>query len=217
MKNRTRLTAAGCGIALALWVVCAGGTRASADDGPPARQDLAPPTPASPVGSTVEIQPVGQSEAAPIAERELTQEEQDLLDEGEYDGQHYVIGGVVGTLPACPFGLGQAIQGRYLKTGWIFTSGEVGSLAVVVAGAWSCDKNHEKGMCSNAAFLGGLIALLGFHVWEILDLWIAPPLHDREVRRIRLKKAGLSRPDYYIGPVSARSVNGITAGLSFSF
>jgi hypothetical protein len=216
MKNRMRLVAAGHGIIFALWVVCARGARASADDSLPAKQDLTPPTPVSPGGSAVEIPPVGQSEAAPIAERELTQEEQDLLDEGEYDGPHYVIGGVVGTL-VCPYGLGQAIQGRYLKTGWIFTSGEVGSLAVVVAGAWSCDKNHEKGMCSNPAFVGGLVALLGFRIWEILDLWIAPPLHDREVRKIRLKKAGLSRPDYYIGPVFMHSANGITAGLSFSF
>jgi hypothetical protein len=216
MKERTRLIAAGHGVTLALAIVCAGDIPASADESPPARQDLTPPTPASPGGSAVEIPPVGQSEVTPIAERELTQQEQDLLDEGEYDGPHYVLGGVVGTL-VCPYGLGQAIQGRYLKTGWIFTSGEIGSLVVVFAGVRICDKNHEKGMCSNATFLGGFIALLGFHVWEILDLWIAPPLHDREVRRIRLKKASLSRPDYYIGPVSARSVNGITAGLSFSF
>lgn len=92
----------------------------------------------------------------------------------------YITGGILGS--AVGFGIGHAIQGRYGSgKGWIFTAGEAAGLTLFVAGVGrqscndsyygssnsnSCDKSSANGL-----MVIGLGALIGFHVWEIVDVW----------------------------------------------
>ena len=39
--------------------------------------------------------------------------------------QQYHIGAAIGSIPIPSFGIGHAVQGRYMSRGWIFTAGEV--------------------------------------------------------------------------------------------
>src|SRR5205085_907677 len=78
----------------------------------------------------------------------LTDYDRKVLQIGEISDTRYVLGGVIGTYPI-GLGLGHAIQGRYMDRGWIFTVGELGSLAVVLAGlqsfASSWDDERDNG------------------------------------------------------------------------
>ncbi|HRO67093.1 MAG TPA: hypothetical protein PL182_05980, partial [Pseudobdellovibrionaceae bacterium] len=73
--------------------------------------------------------------------------------------------------------IGHAVQGRYGDKGWIFTTGEVAGLTALAIGLGSCkdetqsDGSKEK-KCSQDGMIGlGFAALIGFHVWEIIDVW----------------------------------------------
>lgn len=94
----------------------------------------------------------------------------------------YITGGILGT--AVGFGIGHGIQGRYSERGWIFTVGEAAGLAAIIAGAQSCYDSSTKTPktsegCTNALFSGGLIVALGFHIWEVVDVWTgARPVED---------------------------------------
>src|SRR5262245_55241343 len=74
------------------------------------------------VGGASIAQP-GQTPAyPPAAPPPLTPGEAALLRDGEIsDGQH-IGGGVLAIFPG--FGIGQAVQGRWLEKGWMFTLGE---------------------------------------------------------------------------------------------
>lgn len=87
----------------------------------------------------------------------------------------YITGGVLGS--TIGFGIGHAVQGRYGDKGWIFTAGEAAGLTAMVAGLASCkdetqsDGSKEK-KCSQDGLIGlGAAALIGFHIWEIVDAW----------------------------------------------
>jgi uncharacterized protein YcfJ len=90
----------------------------------------------------------------------------------------YVTGGVIGSVVG--LGIGHGIQGRYADMGWIFTVTEAVALTVMAAGVARCvnDDNNNNNVvddkCSNAAkneVVLGYLGFLGFHVWEIVDVW----------------------------------------------
>jgi hypothetical protein len=56
------------------------------------------------------------------AQTELSEEEREILERGEYSTGEWVGGGIVGYLAG--FGIGQALQGRRSDIGWVFTLGE---------------------------------------------------------------------------------------------
>lgn len=85
----------------------------------------------------------------------------------------YITGGVLGS--TLGFGIGHGVQGRYGSKGWIFTATEAASLSLILAGCRELkdtDNDGDKDECNNnglAAF--GYVALVGFHIWEIIDVW----------------------------------------------
>lgn len=92
----------------------------------------------------------------------------------------YITGGVIGSVVG--LGIGHGIQGRY-NTGWIFTATEAASLGVLVAGLSSCKKDDITGdiECSNKGAISlGYLGFLGFHIWEIVDVWVGATPVDNE-------------------------------------
>jgi len=97
----------------------------------------------------------------------------------------YITGGVLGS--TIGLGIGHGIQGRYQDKGWIFTATEAAGLTVAIAGAAQCinEKDNDKTLndCSSSTrsqmALGYLVAL-GFHIWEVVDVWTgARPVDDK--------------------------------------
>lgn len=115
----------------------------------------------------------------------LTEKDRDVLEVGEISNAKYVIGGILGTYPI-GLGLGHAVQGRWDQTGWIFTAGELSSIGVLLVGVLSCDDDNST--CSDlstALIVTGVIGYIGFRLWEIGDVWVAPFSHNRKVRELK--------------------------------
>jgi hypothetical protein len=147
----------------------------------------------------------------------LTPEEQEILDRGEIGTTAYVLGGVLGTWPL-GFGIGHAIQGRYLEKGWIFTVGEVGSLGLMIAGIQNCTYEYSfygywSGACQNNGLLTlGVIGFVGFRIWEIVDLWAAPPEINRRYRALKERTSGTSW-----SPIIAPTNDTVIYGFQYRF
>ncbi|MEO8707386.1 MAG: hypothetical protein ABI867_45585 [Kofleriaceae bacterium] len=191
-----------------------------------------PPSGYPPPPSTPYPQPAPGGYAPPpynYVPVQLTAEDQALLAEGEItDGQH--VGGAVAGL-FFGFGIGQAVQGRWSDTGWIFTLGEAASITAMVIGAvksFDCiDSNDTIGGsssgCSNASgsglLIGGFVGFMVFRVWEVVDAFGGPPKHNRRVRELKMR-LGIPQPIYsqrltpYVN--KARDGGGV-AGLSLRF
>src|SRR5512140_558304 len=65
----------------------------------------------------------------------LNEDERDLLADGEISGGRYLGGGMAAVFFG--FGVGHAVQGRWLDQGWIFTFGEPAAFGVMMAGILS--------------------------------------------------------------------------------
>ncbi len=122
----------------------------------------------------------------------LDQEERQILERGEISTARYVVGGILGTYPL-GFGVGHAIQKRYKETGWIFTVGELGSLAVAAAGASTCMEDREGdgkwSKCKSGLLMAGGLSFIGFRIWEIIDLWTAPPSLNKRYRELKARES----------------------------
>jgi hypothetical protein len=159
----------------------------------------------------------------------LTPEEQELLAEGEIsDGAH--VGGTLLSI-FIGFGSGQAVQGRWGDTGWIFTLGEVASIAMIIYGAEQeanddCFYGNEPDCDEDAGALPITIGLIGFvvlHVWEVVDAIAGPARHNRRVRNLRMRM-GYPPAGYYYGqvepyvtPVGKNDDDGAIAGIRVRF
>lgn len=148
----------------------------------------------------------------------LTADEQRLLALGEISsGQH--LGGValdwfVG------FGLGQAVQGRWSDTGWMFALGEAAGITALIVGfsqlCFDCEGTTRSNDRAGALMLSGLIAYGVTHVWSIVDAAIAPPEHNRKVRALRYR-LGLPLAARIVPFASPAPGAGGTAGLALRF
>jgi hypothetical protein len=200
------------GVSLALAICMVGTSAARADQPeppvpfPPAPAEPAPPPPAD-----------GWSVAPKPAPR-LTVDERELLARGEISSGQHVGGGLVGTFVG--FGIGHAVQGRYIDRGWIFTLGELASMGALVAGVSSClqDSISSRGSrsCDDTFIIGGLVGLLGFRIWEIVDVWGGPAWHNERVRELRErapKGPSWDRASFYGAPAAG----GGRAGLVLRF
>jgi hypothetical protein len=99
-------------------------------------------------------------------------------DDGNIKISHdrYVWGGIAGTVLG--FGLGHAIQERYLSGGgWAFTLCEgIGAAAVITGGVLYAlaNANDSQRRTGERFMLAGSIFWGGFKIWETVDLWVAP-------------------------------------------
>lgn len=163
-----------------------------------------PPPPADQVGQPVQVQP---------RTIQMSYEERELILRGEIDTGQFIVGGIVGTFFA-PFGIGQALQGRYSERGWIFTLGEGASIGLLIAGAINLDESDA----ANAMFVGGILGLVGFRIWEVVDLWVGPALHNQRVRGVYRKYGiGPYTPIYGARPYVVPTDGGGVGGLTLSF
>lgn len=107
----------------------------------------------------------------------------------------YITGGVVGTIFG--YGIGHAVQGRYTEIGWLFTATEVAFTAAIIASpliagaplftrAPATNMNWPVG----ASVLSGIgsLGLLGFRIWEIVDLWATPQQQSRVATEQEMQK-----------------------------
>lgn len=182
---------------------------------------------------------------AEVAAGGIDPREQEILDRGEISDGSYLGGAIAGST-LLPLGIGQAIQGRYQDTGWIFTFGEMTAVAVILAGRSRRETlSGSPGLnppgsgaavdseASPVLFMGWLL-LAGIRVWEIADLWIGPPAYNRSYRRLKSKHdaadqaAGATRTRLQLVPLvtasaqagASSSVNHVSfggLGLSITF
>ena len=150
---------------------------------------------------------------------QLTGEEQALLARGEISlGAH--AGGVVANW-VVGLGIGQAIQGRWSETGWIFTLGEIASFSALVYGVTRLDFTDEQGNSSNdnagALIIGGLVGYLGFHIWSIVDAATGPASHNRKLRALKQRVGLPVQGARFIPYVKTSGDGGGTAGVTFRF
>ena len=144
----------------------------------------------------------------------------------EISKTNYYVGGVLGVLPG--FGIGHAVQGRWMEKGWIFTAGEVVSVAGLVYFALEfidglpsskeiLDRYSEDSSAGFSISTGtkvkGAVALafltlfLGFKAVETVDAWSFSHHHYK----VAEGNSYQLRPSYY-------SYNGEEAlGLSLNF
>lgn len=162
-------------------------------------------------GKTIKEMSVQKADAVSYAS--LSEKERSILQRGEITKGRYVIGGILGTWPL-GFGIGQAIQGRYSDTGWIFTAGELGSLAVMVSGMGDCLDGNRHSSCSGGTIVLGAVAFVGFKIWEIVDLWAVPPEHNRRYHEL---KSRLGEDQMTFQPTLVPLADGGVLGLRVTF
>ncbi len=90
----------------------------------------------------------------------------------------YIGGGVLGVLIG--FGIGHAVQSRWMRTGWIYTVLQVGVFAVLglqapgqVFGLLNAEVWSPRGFRDVLALTASLIFLTS-RLWEIVDVWVLP-------------------------------------------
>jgi hypothetical protein len=166
---------------------------------------------------------------------QLTLDEQFLMSRGYIKPGEHIGGGLAAV--AFGFGVGQAIQGRWGETGWIFTVGETltgiafvyGFINVLTCGdSFTIYPGGEGDGGGNPcrdrygyALVGGLIGGLALRVWEVADAFIGPTRHNAELDKLRAR-LGLGMPvahvTPYLAPVrGADGLGGGVAGLSLRF
>jgi hypothetical protein len=111
---------------------------------------------------------------------QLTADERALLARGEI-GEGVRIGSITASV-VLGLGTGQAIQGRWLERGWIFTVGEVASVGLAAVAASESDLNVNL---TDAMAFVGWSSFVGLHVWEVVDAASAPERHNCRVRELR--------------------------------
>lgn len=155
---------------------------------------------------------------------QLTADEADILRRGPITDGAHIGGGVVSLMVG--FGVGQAIQGRWSDTGWIFTVGEIGSTALIIYGFTrvfgDCFETDGNGACADSnsggtALLVGALALTGFRIWEVVDAFAGPASYNRRYKDIQMRASGYAPPQW--GIYSARSMDrqATITGLELKF
>ncbi len=90
----------------------------------------------------------------------------------------YIGGGVLGTVFG--FGIGHAVQGRWMKTGWIHTVLQVSAFAALglqapfqILGLLNAEVWSPRDFRDTLALTASLI-FLASKIWEIVDVWVLP-------------------------------------------
>jgi len=147
----------------------------------------------------------------------LTESDKDILERGEISTTRYVVGGLLSIYPG--FGIGQAVEKRYMERGWIFTVGEVAAIGVLAVGVSECalqsiGSSSTTTNCTAGAATLGLFGFLGFKIWEVVDAWVVPlNQNDRYHELTKGKNSDLQiRP--YLYPLASGGGGG---GINIAF
>jgi len=153
----------------------------------------------------------------------ITPEEHDLLLQGEITEGAQIGGAAVNLFVG--FGLGQAIQGRWSDTGWIFTLGELGTMTLMMAAAIDAiDDCGVNDQCQDTddnveMIVASVLGFTVFRVWSVADAIAGPNAHNRRVRDIKMRVGIPVQLGERVRPFvhRTRDGGGATAGLSLSF
>ncbi|MEQ1737679.1 MAG: hypothetical protein ABL886_14895 [Rhodoglobus sp.] len=66
----------------------------------------------------------------------------------------------------------------------------------------------------------GIVGIIAFRVWEVVDAWVGPPLHNKKVRGLRGSLGlgpQLAVKGLYLAPPQTPQGSGGVAGLELSF
>lgn len=211
-------------------VLLAGVAFAQPGDYPPPHAQPQPPPPMPPQPYAPQPQP--QPYAQPYAPQpygyqprpvQLTAEEAEILQRGPISDGAHIGGGLVSLFFG--FGVGQAVQGRWSDTGWIFTVGELGSGALMIYGMTQLFEDcfgYEETSCDDngggTALVVGALALTGFRIWEVVDAFSGPSSHNARYKSVQMRMNGFApAPQWglYLSPSMDRRAS--VAGLSLSF
>jgi hypothetical protein len=115
-------------------------------------------------------------------------DDRELLASGEIPH----VGGAMVADAFVGFGLGQAIEGRWSETGWIFTFGETIATAVFFDGLAQTICTGPSPRCgnnsnANGLALGGALALTVLRVWGFIDTSVVPLRHNARLRELRAR------------------------------
>lgn len=187
---------------------------------PPPVQQPPPPQPYAPPYQ----QPPPGYAPGPMVPVQLTADQLELLQRGEISEGQHMGGGIASILVG--FGIGQAVQGRYGETGWIFTVGELASMTALMIGVvqafddcFNFDDTCEDGNKGEGLIIGGLVGLFAFRIWEVVDAFGGPPKHNRKVRELKMR-LGMPMPMYtqrVVPYINRTRDSGATAGVVFRF
>ncbi len=147
----------------------------------------------------------------------LTLDEQDLLAQGEYGNGRIVGGGITAILAG--YGIGQAVQGRWLESGWKFTLFDVAGTALYIGGIASAFQANCDAGCNQSAlwmFLGGAAILSASRVWQSVDAFVEPHRHNNRLRALR-QRLGMPQPVTVVPYIAPSTHDGATAGLVLTF
>lgn len=168
-------------------------------------------------------EPQGYYAQRPMVQLQITEEQAGLLSRGQIPIGRYITGGILSYVVG--FGIGHAVQGRWNDQGWVFTAGESASMVAIIYGIAQMSGRHgfdqgpdQRQRRGENYLVAGLVGLVGFRVWEVVDAWVAPPIHNRKVRALE-QQLGLAPPTYgfYLAPPHDSDAAGGVAGLALSF
>lgn len=157
---------------------------------------------------------------------DLSENDLAMLEIGEISTARYITGGVLGTYPL-GLGIGHAVQGTWDHRGWIFTAGQLTSLAAILIGANECDFSTDSDSnCNNGLAAAGVLSYLGFRIWEIVDVWSGVPRYEAKYRSlkeyIRNKDSKIdqqlpAKPKVSFIPVYSSEMNQLGMGIKVLF
>jgi hypothetical protein len=145
----------------------------------------------------------------------LTLEERRILEQGEISTGR-VVGGVLMSM-WLGLGVGQAIEGRWSNTGWIFTFGEPTALGMIVVGLLRACDQHDCDESRSGLAVAGILGYMGLRLWGMVDVFVGPAFHNQKVRALRARTG--NQGGYGVMPfvVPASEGRGATAGLTLRF
>ncbi|HUQ07062.1 MAG TPA: hypothetical protein VM261_31435 [Kofleriaceae bacterium] len=186
-----------------------------------AQPGAAPPPPPQPQAQPPVYYPPPPPQPQQPQPIQLTVDEQRLLARGIISpGEHF--GGALVSF-FLGFGTGQAVQGRWTDIGWVFTVGEAASIAAIVIGVGNeledcafdeyCDDDND------GLIAIGVIGIVGFRLWEIVDAFAGPSSHNRKVRDLHMRLGYGGQPYYSLAPYVApvKHGDGAVAGFTLRF
>jgi len=145
----------------------------------------------------------------------LTPEDEQLLDDGYLAGGR-VFGGVI-TSAVLGLGLGEAVEGNYGSTGWIFTVIDTAAITGIIVGESSlppCSGECEQ-RTSGLANLS-ILALFASRTIQVIDACTYPSRYNRRVRDARVK-AGQPVEGVMLTPFVTGDGDRKLAGVSLRF
>lgn len=146
---------------------------------------------------------------------QLTADERELLASGEISDGTATAGKVTSILFG--LGVGQAVEGRWTKIGWVYTLGDVASAGLIATATIQGLTPGCSGSCGRTAaalFIGGGLVGLASRIGQIYDAFTAPGNHNRRVRELRMR-VGM-QPTAQVLPYVAPTDdgNGASAGVT---